>query len=33
MQLELRNILVKDVQFGDKSRIENGIVYMTGWNC
>ncbi|HPF20678.1 MAG TPA: glycine/sarcosine/betaine reductase component B subunit [Syntrophomonas sp.] len=28
MQLELRNILVKDVQFGDKSRIENGIVYI-----
>ncbi|NLV21324.1 MAG: beta-aspartyl-peptidase [Syntrophomonadaceae bacterium] len=28
MQLELRNILVKDVQFGEKSELKNGIVYV-----
>ena len=28
MQLELGNILVKDVQFGDKTELKNGIVYV-----
>ena len=28
MRLELGNIYIKDVQFGDETKVENGILYV-----